>query len=200
MYKLLTTSTDWTSPEHHREFHGSAEFAELLKSWQSSPTSITTDDLRFYKFRPDQRYRQVALQNDSHFKEAVTVLVTAKFSADWVPDAIEPLDHLSPQRPRKYVWDNAWMLFENAARRSEGGWVSDRAFEAWSAPEMETGEKSFLGIIRFLDFRTASQFLKFAEKEENSSTDASFGRLQRLATGGVYAEVVKMKSIGPLSG
>ncbi len=145
----------------------------------------------------DQRSRLVAFQlPQNRLPDAVTVFVSAHFSPDWDPDAIEPLDR-QPQRERKVVWDNAWMLLRDAALKSEGGYVSDKAIEGWSVAEMN-GQKSHTSVIRFQDFRTASQFLKSAE--DSTSAHASFDRLKQFAQGGVVAEVVTMKPLEPMAG
>jgi hypothetical protein len=173
--------TDWASAEDNAAFHASSELTSLLEAWQQSPTPITTDPPLHFVLPADQRYRLVAFQpHDTTFSEAVNAIFICNFPPDWNPSDIEPKDELTPKRPKKVVWDNAWMNFRQDVLRSEGAWIADKATEGWSTD----GKCSYVGIFRFKEAASAMKLL--------DSTAQGVERLKILAERGLVIEVVNM--------
>lgn len=202
MALLTPTNVDWKSVEHRNDFHASQGMASLLENWKASPTPINTHTPKFFIFPSMQGYRQNAFQPpDSYFKEAVTVFATFHLPADWSPDATDEDDKLT--RSKVSVWNDAWSDFQNAALKSEGAWIADKALKGWSigaTPTQNAGpgyeEKAFMSVFRFQDASTAKDFVRATETEQPNG----LAKLKRIAERGMNVEAVNMEFESSLDG
>lgn len=195
---INTDSTDWKPSGEHDESHSVQSTTSVLSTLEASQTPTSIQSIERYAFTKTQGYHQNAFQApDKYFKGAVTVFTTFYFPSDWISDETDQRDLM--KRPKKAVWDNAWSVFQQAALRSEGAWIADKSLDGWSAGTLSNeyadpsvDQKSFIGVFRFQDARTARKFaVSLGDPEQEKAVDG-FVELREIAEWGMNVELVDM--------
>lgn len=169
---------------------------------------ITTSQPEYYIFNRGQAFRKSFFSMpDMYFGEMVIVYVSFHLPDNWESGSMHYANQL--MHDKKNVWASAWSNFRQTALKSDGAWIADKSLDAWStgADSWSTGpavvkeragpsdgQKSFMGVFRFLDAAAARKFVASVQDPPSTlESDYGVNSLRKVAARGMSVEAVNMQ-------